>query len=67
MADGGFSQSAHAHAHLGGSFMAFVRSIGRWSLTALVNNAIVGASISGCSEPIRLVGRAGPLVVLLAA
>jgi hypothetical protein len=47
MAGGGFSQSAHAHAHRGGSLMAFVRSIGRWSLTALVINAFVGASIFG--------------------
>jgi hypothetical protein len=26
MAGGGFSKSAHAHAHRGGSFMAFARS-----------------------------------------
>jgi basic amino acid/polyamine antiporter, APA family len=48
--------------------MAFVRSIGRWSLTALVINAIIGSSIFGMpSEITRLVGRASPLAMLLAA
>lgn len=48
--------------------MEFVRSIGRWSLTALVINAIIGASIFGLpSEITRLVGRASPLAMLLAA
>ncbi len=48
--------------------MAFVRSIGRWSLTALVVNAILGSSIFGLpSEITRLVGRASPVAVLLGA
>jgi basic amino acid/polyamine antiporter, APA family len=48
--------------------MAFVRTIGRWSLTALVINAIIGSSIFGLpSEITRLVGRASPLAMLLAA
>jgi basic amino acid/polyamine antiporter, APA family len=48
--------------------MAFVRAIGRWSLTALVINAIIGSSIFGMpSEITRLVGRASPLAMLLAA
>lgn len=48
--------------------MAFVRSIGRWSLTALVVNAIIGSGIFGMpSEITRLVGRASPLAMLLGA
>lgn len=48
--------------------MGFVRTIGRWSLTALVVNAIIGSSIFGMpSEITRLVGRASPLAMLFAA
>ena len=48
--------------------MAFVRAIGRWSLTALVINSIIGASIFGLpSELIRLLGRASPIAMLVAA
>ena len=48
--------------------MGFVRSIGRWSLTGLIVNAIIGSSIFGLpSEITRLVGRASPLAVLLGA
>ncbi len=48
--------------------MGFVRTIGRWSLTALVVNAIIGSMIFGLpSEITRLVGRASPLAMLFAA
>ena len=48
--------------------MALIRSIGRWTLTALVVNAIVGSSIFGLpSELTRLLGRASPIAMLVAA
>ena len=48
--------------------MEFVRAIGRWSLTALVINAIFGATIFGLPAEIsRSVGRASPLAMLLTA
>ncbi|PYY14653.1 MAG: hypothetical protein DMG61_09200 [Acidobacteria bacterium] len=47
--------------------MAFVRSIGRWSMTALVVNSIIGNSIFGLpAELTRLLGRASPLAMLVA-
>ena len=47
--------------------MAFVRSIGRWSMTALVVNSIIGNSIFGLpGELTRLLGRASPLAMLFA-
>jgi basic amino acid/polyamine antiporter, APA family len=46
----------------------FVRAIGRWTLTALVINSIVGASIFGLpSELNRLLGRASPVAMIVAA
>src|SRR5215472_3146834 len=51
-----------------GCDVPFVRAIGRWSLTALVVNSIVGASIFGLpSELTRLLGSASPFAMLLAA
>ena len=48
--------------------MAFVRSIGRWSMTALVVNSIIGNSIFGLpAELTRLLGRASPIAMLVAA
>ncbi len=48
--------------------MPLIRSIGRWTLTALVVNAIVGSSIFGLpSELTRLLGRASPIAMLVAA
>lgn len=48
--------------------MAFVRSIGRWTMTALVINCIIGSGIFGVpSELIRLLGRASPLAMVVAA
>jgi len=48
--------------------MPFIRSIGRWTMTALVINSIIGASIFGMpSELIRLLGRASPIAMLVAA
>ena len=45
-----------------------VRTIGRWSLTALVVNSIAGASIFGLpSELIHLAGRYSPVAVIFAA
>jgi basic amino acid/polyamine antiporter, APA family len=46
----------------------FIRSIGKWTLTALVINAIIGSGIFGLpSELTRLLGRASPLAMLVAA
>ena len=48
--------------------MPFIRSIGKWTLTALVINAIIGSGIFGLpSELTRLLGRASPLAMLAAA
>jgi basic amino acid/polyamine antiporter, APA family len=48
--------------------VAFVRSIGRWAMTALIINCIIGSGIFGLpSELTRLVGRASPLAMLLGA
>jgi len=48
--------------------MTFARSIGRWSLTALVVNSIIGSSIYGIpAELIRLLGRASPIAMLASA
>src|SRR5881409_1649592 len=48
--------------------MPFIRSIGKWTLTALVINAIIGSGIFGLpSELTRLLGRASPLAMLVAA
>lgn len=47
--------------------MAFVRSIGRWAMTALVVNCIIGSGIFGVpSELSRLLGRASPIAMLVA-
>jgi amino acid permease-like protein len=46
----------------------FIRSIGKWTLTALVINAIIGSGIFGLpSELTRLLGHASPLAMLAAA
>ncbi len=46
----------------------FVRSIGRWAMTALVINTIIGSGIFGVpSELARLLGRASPLAMVAAA
>jgi amino acid transporter len=48
--------------------MAFVRSIGRWAMTALVINCIIGGGIFGLpGELTRLLGRASPFAMILAA
>ncbi len=48
--------------------MALVRSIGRWTMTALVINCVIGSGIFGVpSELIRLLGRASPLAMIAAA
>jgi len=47
---------------------AMLRAMGRWTLTALVINSIIGSGIFGLPDDIaRLVGRAGPFAYLLAA
>ena len=44
------------------------RFIGRWTMTALVINTIIGSGIYGVSsEATRLVGRASPLAMIVAA
>src|SRR5215469_14014775 len=48
--------------------MTFVRSIGRWTLTALVINSVIGSGIFGVpGELTRLLGRASPFAMILAA
>lgn len=48
--------------------MAFVRAIGRWTMTALVINCIIGAGIFGLpGELTRLLGRASPIAMIFAA
>src|SRR6266581_2444167 len=48
--------------------MAFVRSIGRWTMTALVINCIIGGGIFGLpSELTRLLGRASPIAMIFSA
>jgi amino acid transporter len=45
--------------------MPFVRSIGRWAMTALVINCIIGSGIYGLpSDLIHLLGRASPLAMI---
>ena len=47
--------------------MAFVRSIGRWAMAALVINCIIGSGIFGLpSELTRLLGRASPFAMIFA-
>jgi basic amino acid/polyamine antiporter, APA family len=47
--------------------MVFVQSIGRWTMTALVINCIIGSGIYGVpAELTRLLGRASPLAMLAA-
>ena len=48
--------------------MGFVRSIGRWAMTGLVINCIIASGIFGVpGELNRLLGRASPVAVILAA
>lgn len=48
--------------------MTFVRSIGRWAMTALVINCIIGGGIFGLpGELTRLLGRASPFAMIIAA
>lgn len=48
--------------------MAFVRSIGRWAMTALVINCIIGGGIFGLPGQLTLLlGRASPFAMILAA
>ncbi len=53
---------------LGSTAFVSVRLIGRWTMTALVVNTVIGSGIFGVpSELIRLLGRASPLAMILAA
>ena len=48
--------------------MPLVRSIGRWTMTALVINSIIGSGIFGVpGELTRLLGRASPFAMIFAA
>jgi len=48
--------------------MAFIRSIGRWAMTGLVINCIIGSGIFGVPRELaRLLGRASPLAMVVAA
>jgi basic amino acid/polyamine antiporter, APA family len=47
--------------------MPLIRSIGRWSLTALVINTVIGSGVFGLpSEVNAIVGRASPIAMILA-
>jgi len=47
--------------------MGFVRSIGRWTLTALVINCIIGGGIFGVPDDVLgILGRASPIAVIIA-
>jgi basic amino acid/polyamine antiporter, APA family len=48
--------------------VTFVRSLGRWAMTGLVINCIIGSGIFGIpGELNRLLGRASPVAMILAA
>jgi basic amino acid/polyamine antiporter, APA family len=48
--------------------LTFVRSLGRWAMTGLVINCIIGSGIFGIpGELNRLLGRASPMAMILAA
>jgi len=48
--------------------MAFIRAIGRWTMTALVINCIIGSGIFGLpTELTRLLGRASPFAMIFVA
>jgi amino acid transporter len=48
--------------------MALIRAIGRWALTGLVINYIIGGAIFGLpGELSRLLGRASPLAMIAGA
>jgi APA family basic amino acid/polyamine antiporter len=48
--------------------MPLVRSIGRWTMTALVINTIIGSGVFGLpAELTRLLGRASPIAIIVAA
>lgn len=48
--------------------MAFVRSIGRWAMTGLMINCIIGSGIFGVpGELNRLLGHASPMAMIFAA
>jgi APA family basic amino acid/polyamine antiporter len=48
--------------------MPLVRSIGRWTMTALVINTIIGSGVFGLpAELTRLLGRASPFAIILGA
>ena len=48
-----------------GAVMPFIRAIGRWTMTALVINCVIGSGIFGVPvELTRLLGRASPLAML---
>lgn len=48
--------------------MVFVRSIGRWTMTALIVNCIIGGGIFGLpGELTRLLGPASPIAMIFAA
>ena len=48
--------------------MAFVRVLGRWTMTALMVNTVIGSGIFGLpSELTRLLGRASPVAMLIGA
>jgi len=47
--------------------MPFIRSIGRWTMTALVINSIIGSGIFGVPAELTRLGRASPIAMVIAA
>ena len=48
--------------------MPLIRTIGRWTMTALVINCIIGSGVFGLpAELTRLLGRASPIAIIFAA
>jgi basic amino acid/polyamine antiporter, APA family len=55
-------------ARMGSAEMYLIRSIGRWTMTALVINGIIGSGIFALPDELRrLLGRASPFAVIFAA
>jgi APA family basic amino acid/polyamine antiporter len=47
--------------------MSLIRSIGRWSLTALIINTVIGSGVFGIPSEVNvIVGRASPIAMILA-
>ena len=62
------SLKALAEISVDGGSVPFIRAIGRWTMTALVVNAVIGSAIFGFpSQLTRLLGRASPAAMVIGA